>query len=239
MNDPQDNEVTDERPLAIAGTRRTVRELSDGTIRLQIDIEPRHRRDFFDLLGEIDMPVAIAPLDPSKMRPRVSQQDNPLERGFRSLAQRMHINGYFNNPKFWRAMHVSGIYTLATHKAWVESQPCVMQGVGACSGDIVLHHCTSAAIPAAGAELQPDHPNKVPHWYGVPVCHEHHRNWIHQGGATREDKEHLLHYAVQLIGEQTKAAMKKHIGITTLADLDEDTLRAFEQDIGFESHGRA
>ena len=236
-------EDSEKQLRGIAGTRRTVRELSDGTIRLQVDIEPRHRKDFFELLGEIDMPIAIAPLDPKVLKPDLPAEEvsNPLERGFRTLAQRMHINGYFRNPKFWRALHTSGIYTLNCHKQWIESQDCIMQGVlnSPCHGDVVLHHCASAAIPAAGAGLQPEHPNKVPHWYGVPLCHEHHRNWLHQGGATREDKEQLQTYAVGLMSAQAKVAMKKYLGLDSLASLNQELLDEFEQTIGFESNASA
>lgn len=39
-----------------------MKELVDGTIRVQIDIDPIHRADFFALFSRIDMPVALAPL---------------------------------------------------------------------------------------------------------------------------------------------------------------------------------
>lgn len=47
---------------AIAGTRRSMKELADGTIRVQIDIDPIHRAAFFEAFSQIDMPVALAPL---------------------------------------------------------------------------------------------------------------------------------------------------------------------------------
>lgn len=47
---------------AISGTRRAIREMADGTVRVQIDIDPECRRDFFTLFPEIDTRVAIAPL---------------------------------------------------------------------------------------------------------------------------------------------------------------------------------
>lgn len=47
---------------AISGTRRALKELVDGTVRVQIDIDPECRRDFFRLFPEIDTRVAIAPL---------------------------------------------------------------------------------------------------------------------------------------------------------------------------------
>lgn len=46
----------------ISGTRRAMKEMSDGTVRVQIDIDPRFRAQFFEMFGQIDMPVALAPL---------------------------------------------------------------------------------------------------------------------------------------------------------------------------------
>lgn len=49
---------------AVAGTRRTMKELVDGTIRVQIDIDPKDAEMFRRLLPHVDMPVALAPLVP-------------------------------------------------------------------------------------------------------------------------------------------------------------------------------
>ena len=51
-----------DEPKAIQGTRRTAKEMADGTLRVQIDVEPRDKKAFHALFPEIDMPVAIAPL---------------------------------------------------------------------------------------------------------------------------------------------------------------------------------
>lgn len=47
---------------AISGTRRAIKEMADGTIRVQVDIDPRFRGAFWSLFPNIDMPVALAPL---------------------------------------------------------------------------------------------------------------------------------------------------------------------------------
>ena len=52
-----------EAAVAVSGTRRSMKELVDGTLRVQIDIEPRHKGDFYRLFANIDMPVALAPLN--------------------------------------------------------------------------------------------------------------------------------------------------------------------------------
>jgi hypothetical protein len=52
--------VTDLR--AVSGTRRAIKELVDGTIRVSVDVDPQYRRAFFELFPDIDTPIALAPL---------------------------------------------------------------------------------------------------------------------------------------------------------------------------------
>jgi hypothetical protein len=60
----------------ISGTRRPFKELVDGTLIMQIEIDPRFRDEAMKLFSKIDMPVAIAPLvadferrEPDKSKP--------------------------------------------------------------------------------------------------------------------------------------------------------------------------
>jgi hypothetical protein len=48
--------------VAISGVRRAIKELVDGTLRVQIDVSPTDKRDFLRLFPEIDTPLAMAPL---------------------------------------------------------------------------------------------------------------------------------------------------------------------------------
>jgi hypothetical protein len=48
--------------LAVSGTRRRIKELVDGTLRVEIDIEPKNKQHFLELFPQIDAPVALAPL---------------------------------------------------------------------------------------------------------------------------------------------------------------------------------
>ena len=49
---------------AIAGTRRAVKELVDGTLRVTIDVDERYKATFHKLFPQIDMPCALVPLKP-------------------------------------------------------------------------------------------------------------------------------------------------------------------------------
>lgn len=179
-----------------------------------------------------------------------------------ALAAQLHRDGYFRNPNLWNRLHQRGIYTLVAHKERIEALPCLFsmlrepewrktQGVllreldvsgwhvllqgrafgTPCSGDVCLHHVAGAAVPAAGRE-QPGAPRKVPHFYGVPLCHEHHANWAHSKYATREEKEKLREVAVALTAYAVKAAVKRYIRIESLREITRGQLDAFEREIG-------
>lgn len=47
---------------AISGIRRTIRERVDGSLIVQVEIDPRFKADFLRLFPSIDAPIALAPL---------------------------------------------------------------------------------------------------------------------------------------------------------------------------------
>jgi hypothetical protein len=233
----------------VMGVRRQMRELVDGVIEVKVHIDPRFRADFLRLFPEIDMPVALAPLQPEAAQQAIATPPEP--RREKSLAERLVVDGYFRNPALWRALHEAGLYVVGEHKRFVMSLPCLWSGVtppglelplaavpaGAftrrCEGQVCAHHARGASLPAAGEALQPDAPMKVAHWYCIPVCHAHHMGWIHaSGGATRADHAALTEVAVSLMAGRAKLALKTYLGLPTLADIDQEHLREFEHDIG-------
>lgn len=80
---------------AISGTRRAMKEMADGTVRVQIDIDPRFRAQFFEMFGQIDMPVALAPLaaDFEKRKPEKTEDDYGQHYAV------LYRSGWFHNPK--------------------------------------------------------------------------------------------------------------------------------------------
>lgn len=89
----------------ISGTRRSMREMSDGTVRVQIDIDPRFRAQFFEMFGQIDMPVALAPLaaDFEKREPQPEKpKGGELARMAGVLCQDVEFR-VFMNAQGWHA----------------------------------------------------------------------------------------------------------------------------------------
>lgn len=84
---------------AISGTRRQMREMADGTIRVQIDIDPACRGAFLASFGAIDMPVALAPLRADFEKPDNSILSNSTGLKGGELAKLAGI--FCQQPEFW------------------------------------------------------------------------------------------------------------------------------------------
>ncbi|WP_292992566.1 hypothetical protein [Nitrosomonas sp.] len=217
--------------IAVSGTRRSMKELVDGTIRVQIDIDPVYRELFFKLFGQIDMPVAIAPMviNSPILSPVHEEQRKPDKKEANYLAQSMHRDGYFRNPKLWDAMEEKGLYTQEMHKVYVQSLPCCgikfAPHIKPCDGDVVMHHVKTSAN--SGVRIKPLH------WYGVPLCCKHHMTWAHgshKGSASHEDRHDvMLPHAVGLTADRIKAAFKDSLGLESLSEITQEMLDDFEK----------
>lgn len=87
---------------AISGTRRAMKEMADGTIRVQVDIDPACRAAFLQLFPNIDMPVAIAPLI-AKFEQKQPTKD---EEGYGHHYTVLYMRGWWHNPKVIEAFGV-------------------------------------------------------------------------------------------------------------------------------------
>lgn len=79
--------MTDET-TAISATRRQYKEMADGTLRVQIDIDPQFKQRFLELFGQIDMPVALAPLKADFEKPKEKPKGGPLSQEAAKMCDR-------------------------------------------------------------------------------------------------------------------------------------------------------
>lgn len=95
---------------AISGTRRAMKEMADGTIRVQIDIDPSCRGDFLSLFPNIDMPVALAPLRADFERAAANEPEKPKGGPLARLAGQM-----CQNPEFLKFIGMDSESVAADH----------------------------------------------------------------------------------------------------------------------------
>jgi hypothetical protein len=96
---------------AISATRRSMKELVDGTLRVQLDIDPAYRDDFLRLFSKIDMPVAIAPLVSDFEQRKEHEQTG-------HWVSALYKSGFWYNPKVLAALG-----TDAEYREWIQRQP--------------------------------------------------------------------------------------------------------------------
>jgi len=174
---------------------------------------------------------------PAATKAKPDQED---KRPPNAVAKLLHVNGYFRNPRLWDAMEVAGLCTQEQRRKWCyQHNDCCAPRFGLsredCSGDVVAHHATSAALPAQG---DGDNPRKVPHWYTCPLCNAHHSNWVHGTGlhvATRDQRQQLVTMAIGYTEKWIKGVLKAYIGIPSLSVVTVAQIEALEREIDFDS----
>lgn len=73
--------MNDNTPAAIMGASGACRTMADGTLRVVIDVEPRHARAAFNLFGAPGTPVALARITPEAATAEARTEfDQPPER---------------------------------------------------------------------------------------------------------------------------------------------------------------
>lgn len=190
----------------LAGTVRKLETLSDGTVRLRIDVDPEHRRQALDLADPGAM-VAIA---------RISDESAQAYQRERVLAgqraKELRLSGFFRSPDVWAAIGSPEDYL-----AWLRDQPCAVGPVG-CSGPTEAAHVRRIS-EGAGVGLKPK-------WHAIPLCQGHHRLQHQKGESAIGGKELLDKLAVRYVQEWAWEALKRRLGYehwteVPVADLQE------------------
>lgn len=107
---------------AVVATRRSYRELVDGTLRVQIDIEPQDKAAFLQLFPEPGAAMGIAALAAT-----VPTHTHPHD--YSKQAQLLRLSGFCRSPDVWRAAGSEGEYD-----EWLRTRACVVETTE-CSGD--------------------------------------------------------------------------------------------------------
>lgn len=97
-----------DQPSVVAGSTTTVKTLADGTLRISVDIEPRHAQAAFTMFGSPGTPVAVARLVPEAAQKAAQQENAPKGQGWGHVYQDLYRLGWFHNPRVIEAFGVQG-----------------------------------------------------------------------------------------------------------------------------------
>lgn len=194
---------------AIAGVRKAVKELVDGTLRIQIDIEPRDKAAFHRLFPEIDTPVAIAPM-----------QLKPQADSWGQEARQLKQSGFFRMPAVWREIASDAVYL-----RWLVDQPCAARSAD-CHGDIVPAHVRRIEH-GAGTAIKPE-------YSAIALCDHHHQLQHNQGESAIGPPEWWDQQRIKHVSTWAWEALRYQLGQESWKHVHPHDLYAWAHEHGLE-----
>ena len=205
---------------AISGTRKSAKELADGTLRVSIDIEPRDKAQFHALFPEIDMPIAIAPLVPVTEGLQQSESwpgdivhtegaavDQVMESygKYGQQAKELRLSSFFRRPDVWRAVGSDQEFL-----DWLKTQDCAAIGMPH-NGSIVPAHVRRVAN-GSGTGIKPE-------YSAIPLCNHHHSLQHLQGESVIGQREWWDKKRIEYLVKWCWWSLKGQFGYTTWSDV--------------------
>ena len=201
---------------AIAATRRSYRELVDGTLRVQIDVEPNDKAGFLQMFPEPGAPMGLAALKPVDA---VWTPSQPLEAApvpsFGEYAKALRLNGFCRAPEVWRA-----VGTDAEFLGWLRGHPCHVIG-SSCNGDVVAAHVRRIAN-GAGTAIKPE-------YSAIPLCDHHHKLQHAHGESAVMLKEEWDKARIEYVEDWCWDTLKAVLGKSTMAAVSPQELLGWAQ----------
>lgn len=151
-----------EIPAVVSGSTTTVRTMADGTLRVNIDIDPPQAKQAFDQFGAPGTPVAIARMDITATQ-QAMRRETIKSAGWGHVYEVLYTRGWFHNPRVAAAFAVPPeatpqdridhikhlIYSATGHDSFTLIEP--MDFVAVCD-DLFIGHTLPAEIKQAAEE---------------------------------------------------------------------------------------
>lgn len=196
-------------PDAVAGVRRAVRELVDGTLRVTIDIEPRDRKDFWTLLPDIDSPVALAALHVNGERRQVHTKGQ-----YSNMAQTLWLSPFFKSLSVCKQIGSDEEFL-----AHVRTQPCA--NCEASPPSEAAH--VRRVKDGAGVGIKPQ-------YMAIPLCHECHTDQHAYGENVLGGRQRVESLVDTYRHRWGWDALKMRLGYTHWYDVPPDVLHAWARE---------
>lgn len=211
---------------ALIVTRRPAKEMADGTLRVQLDVEPNDRKQFLEMFPDNGDPICVAKLDPESIRRHQNQTafaETPTEKKkgkgeHGKFAQWLVKHGFFRNPALWQV-----VGTDAEFIEWLKQQPCCI-GRRECAGDVVAAHVRRVAT-GAGTGIKPV-------YSAVPMCDHHHQKQHTEGESAIGGKDFIDKKRIIFLESWSRLTMKTKLGIESMTQLSPQHLELFLRDTG-------
>ena len=165
------NEEDNETPAAFLGVSSSSRTLVDGTLRIQVDIQPADAIGAFTCFGAPGSSVVLARI--TNESAVAAGQPQPVESLYGQEAKALKLSMFFRAPEVWEA-----VGTDVQYLHWVKRQP------SAYSGDFSEYHDDgeSYCVPAHVRRVEHGSGTAIkPPYSAIPLTNREH-NLAHQNG---------------------------------------------------------
>lgn len=192
-------EDSNEELAGLIVTRRPAKEMADGTLRVQIDVEPNDRRTFLDMFPDNGDPICVVRLNPEAVKAHQQQTafaepepEKPKKGEQGQFARWLVSSGFFRNPKVWQFCGSDDEFL-----EWLKKQSCAIGPIAGdrCDGDVVPAHVRRIASGAGTA--------KKPEYSAIAACNKHHlqqhqhgeSHWFGDASEAKEwfDRQRIKH----------------------------------------------
>lgn len=183
-----------------------MKELVDGTVRVQIDIDPAFRDEFFKLFGKIDMPVALAPLVADFESGDSKTEES--EKKYGHYAAGLYRCGFFFNPAVLRALG-----TDAEYREWVQRQPSAFSGKFSeyvnGEGRCVAAHVRRAGESGTAYKAE---------YACIPLTDEEHQRQHQYGESALGGADWFAKARARYVQDWAHQRLREELGVESLAD---------------------
>lgn len=191
---------------AIPFVYRRLRTMADGTVRMEIDIEPGYALDTMTLFNEPNLPGIIARMTSEVAQTQLQQEQS---RPYSKEAQLLRQSGFFRIPEVWERVGSDKQFL-----AWIKEQSCAFRNkkFGYCSGDIVAAHVRRVAN-GAGTGIKPPYSS-------IPCCDNHHQMQHQSGEMGGPDHWNMLR--IHYLEKWSWETLKRYLGFDHWYNMDPD-----------------
>jgi len=194
----------------IPAIAKTLKTLHDGTVRLNIDVEPAYREVAMHLFGEPGTGIAVARLSLEATQQQLREETIAP---YRQAAKALKLSAFFRSPEVWRL-----IGTDAQFLAWVRLQKCAYCQVPSSPEKPVEAAHVRRVAEGAGVALKPD-------YCAIPLCHTHHALQHAQGESALGGKEWFDKKRIEFVSQWAWESLKQQLGYASWAEVPPVTLR--------------
>lgn len=203
----------EEQELAVVpAVARTLKTLVDGTVRINIDVEPNYRDTAMYLFGEPGVTIAVARLTQEASQQTLQQQNASP---YSLQAKALRLSSFFRAPEVWRA-----IGNDAQFLAWLRDQKCAY-----CQAPSTDEKRTQAAhvrrvSEGAGVAIKPE-------YCAIPLCHDHHSLQHAKGESALGGKEWFDKKRIDYVTRWAWEALKQQLGFESWTQVPPEDLNAW------------